>query len=114
MCVFLVCHTAAKKKKKACCVAAALLSVTYYLPAYHMCMKTQLCMNTHVDTHTHTSQPLLPSCEGFDIRLPAADAAAAAANANAAQGLKHQRKTATNITQRRLKLHTAEELSLVR
>lgn len=28
------------------------------------------------------------SCEGFDIRLPAADAAAATANASAAQSLK--------------------------
>lgn len=75
-----------------------------------MCMKTQI----REHTHTHTSLPLLPSCEGFDIRLPAADAAAAAANANAAQSLKQQWKTATNMTQRRVKLHTAEELPLVR
>lgn len=42
-------------------------------------------VRTHTHTHTTTSKPLLTSCERFDIRLPAADAVAAAANANAAQ-----------------------------
>lgn len=53
------------------------------------------------------------SCEGFDIRLPAADAAATA-NASAAQSLKQQWKTATNMTKRWGKLLAAEELRLAR
>lgn len=84
MCVFPVCVTAANKAR---CVAATLLCVTYYLSVYHTHVHENTNTGTH--THTHTSLPLLPSCEGFDIRLPAADAAAAA-NANAAQSLKQQ------------------------
>lgn len=65
-------------------------------------------MKTHTRARTHrqttTSRRLSPR---FDIRLPAADAAA---NANAAHSLKQQWKTATNMTHGRMKLHTAEEL----
>lgn len=73
--------------------------LTRYLSVHH----THVHENTnaeHTQTHrlTTTSLLLLPSCEGFDIRLPAADAAAA--NANAAQSLKQQWKTATHMTQR--------------
>lgn len=101
MCAFPACVTEAHK---ACCVVAALLCKTCYPSVYHTLMKTQM----HCHTHTDTSRPLLPSCEGFDIRLPAADAA----NANAAESSKL--KTAANMTQRRVKLQTAEELQLVR
>lgn len=65
-------------------------------------------MNTHADTQPQVSRCCL-SVKDFDIRLPAADAAAAA-NANAAQSLKQQWKTATHMTQRQKKPHTAEEL----
>ena len=76
--------------------------LTHYLSVHHTRAWKHKC-RTHTDTHTNThrltntSLLLLPSCEGFDIRLPAADAAA---NANAAQSLKQQWKTATHMTQR--------------
>lgn len=105
VCVSCVCSVCdcVKAADKACyAVAALLLPDTLSVCPSHTCMNTQM-QNTHRHTHTNThrltntSLLLLPSCEGFDIRLPAADAAA---NANAAQSLKQQWKTATHMTQR--------------
>lgn len=70
-------------------------------------------MQTHKRITLSPRRPVSSSCEGFDIRLPAADAAATA-NASAAQSLKQQWKTATNMTKRWGKLLAAEELRLVR
>lgn len=113
MCVFPTCALCecmcVTPANKACCAVAALLCVTRYMSVYHAHVHENINAWTHTRAHRHTttSKLLLPSCEGFDIRLPAADAAA---NANAAQSLKQQWKTATNMTQRQMKLHTAEEL----
>lgn len=95
-----------KKKKSMLCSCGTPLCDTL---SVHLQHHTHVHENLNVWTHkhTHNTSPrklLMASCEEFDIRLPADDAAA---NANAAQGLKQQWKT-TNKIQRQMKLHTAE------
>lgn len=69
-------------------------SFVFRLSQTHTCKQT--CRLIHV--------MLLSRCGAFDIRLPAADAAAA--NANTAQS----KKKATIMTERQMKPHAAEEL----